>query len=185
MLIDEIKFEEFGLGLSRKGLSLTVNNPHWRTIFEQIKIRLTKDISHPGLEFFHIGSTAIPRIKAKPILDILGVVPSLHELDSLQGPFKKLGFTWKGEYGIPGRRYLTLYNDGETMAYVHVHAFEKGHPEIRRHLEFVSYLKKHTNLAKEYEALKEILAKQVIRAEYSEAKSQFIEKILCVAMEKK
>lgn len=182
MLIDEIKFEEFGLGLSRKGLSLMVNNPHWRTIFEQIKIRLTKDISHPGLEFFHIGSTAIPQIKAKPILDILGVTPSLQQIDSLRDPFEKLGFTWKGEYGIPGRRYLTLYNKDETMAFVHVHAFEKGHPEIKRHLAFVAYLNKHLEVARRYEALKEELAKKVERADYSSQKSAFIETVLLEAL---
>jgi GrpB-like predicted nucleotidyltransferase (UPF0157 family) len=84
----------------------------------------------------HIGSTAIPGIRAKPILDLMPVVRSLAELDKCQGKVKALGYDWWGEFGLPGRRYCTKSDPKAGYRTVQLHCYEAGSTEIKRHLAF-------------------------------------------------
>ncbi|WP_059171027.1 GrpB family protein [Bacillus sp. FJAT-27445] len=107
--------------------------------------------------FHHIGSTSVPGLSAKPIIDILAEAESLSIFDRAIEIFRLAGYEARGEKGISGRRYFIKYDsNGDRL--VHLHAFEKGSPEIRRHLVFREYLRRHPLRAAEYGKVKEMAA---------------------------
>jgi len=98
----------------------------------------------------HIGSTSVPGLAAKPILDLMPLVTDLGELDHRRAVLEGLGFDWHGEYGIAGRRYCTL-DDRAGVRAVQMHCFQAASPEARRHLAFRDYLRTHPDVAEAYE----------------------------------
>ncbi len=123
---------------------------HWTTLFEKEKKRLVEAFES---DFFHIGSTAIPGCRAKPIIDILGVTSDVTALDSQNSKFEELGYEALGEYGMMQRRFFRKKG-------FHLHIFEESDPEVERHLRFCTYLREHPTLVEEYSRLKEELAKK-------------------------
>lgn len=107
------------------------------------------------LKIHHIGSTSIPGIFAKPIIDILIEAKDITNIDMYNDDLSKLGYISKGEYGIKGRRFFLkgLYHRTH-----HIHVFERGNPEIERHLNFRDYMIEHQEDAKDYGELKKELA---------------------------
>ena len=102
------------------------------------------------VDVHHIGSTSVPGLSAKPIIDLMPVVTSLSELDRRRASVTALGFEWHGELGLAGRRYCTLSDfDGRRMAQLHF--FEVGSSNVVRHLAFRDYLRAHPKTARAYE----------------------------------
>ena len=101
----------------------------------------------------HIGSTSIPDILAKPIIDILVEVTSLTELGEISFQLRAHGFEAKGEYGIFGRRYFRK-SRGDGVRTHHVHMYAIGDDNLRRHIAFRDYLRAHPEVAREYSDLK-------------------------------
>lgn len=99
----------------------------------------------------HIGSTAIPGILAKPIIDLLGEARDLSEIKS--PALKTLGYEAMGAYGITGRRYFRK-TTGSGVRTHHLHVFAQGSPHIIRHVAFREYLRAHPEVAAAYSALK-------------------------------
>lgn len=105
----------------------------------------------------HIGSTAIPGIFAKPIIDILAEVSDLGALDDREEAITRLGYEAMGELGIPGRRYFRK-SDGTGTRTHQIHAFEAGSEQVTRHVTFRDYLRVHAERAALYSDLKRALA---------------------------
>jgi GrpB-like predicted nucleotidyltransferase (UPF0157 family) len=122
----------------------------------------------------HVGSTAIPGIKAKPILDLIVEVRSLAVLDEGRVVLVPLEYSPRGEHGVPRRRYFTKETEGVRTH--HLHAFQSGDSEIERDLLFRNYLRTHPNTARDYEVLKEDLANRfpADSIAYAEAKSESV-----------
>lgn len=122
---------------------------------------------------YHIGSTAIPNMPAKPTIDILLEVKDIDQVDSLNDEMAKFGYEAWGEYNIPGRRFFVK---GENKRTHHVHAFHAGSREIMRHLHFRDYLIAHPNTAEEYANLKIDLARRFAhnRRAYVLGKQDFV-----------
>lgn len=181
-LRDQLK--KLNVGMSRKTVSLAPHNANWTTAFrlasDSIKRHVPKD-----LDLHHIGSTSIPNIHAKPIIDILGIVPSIEIFDSRRSELEALGFVWKGEYGIANRRYCVLYDESEEIGLIHLHVFAKADHEVERHLVFRDYLRASPEASRRYEELKRKLADAHAdtRTEYSEGKSVLIAQLLSEAFE--
>jgi GrpB-like predicted nucleotidyltransferase (UPF0157 family) len=98
----------------------------------------------------HIGSTAVPGLAAKPIIDLMPLVIDLAGLDMKREDVEALGYIWHGELGIPGRRYCTLSDDaGVRLAQLHF--FTEDSPDAERHLAFRDYLRSHPEEATAYE----------------------------------
>ena len=98
----------------------------------------------------HIGSTAVPGMVAKPIIDLMPLVTTLADLDRQRGRVEALGYQWHGELGIQGRRYCTLSNES-CIRIAQLHFFEVESPHVTRHIAFRDYLRSHPEAAAAYE----------------------------------
>jgi GrpB-like predicted nucleotidyltransferase (UPF0157 family) len=135
-------------------VELLAHDPSWSQL-ASAEARLLAEAIGPNLRIVHhIGSTAIPGIRAKPILDLMPVVGNSAELDRCQGKMKALGYDWWGEFGLPGRRYCTKSDPTTGLRSVQLHCYEDGSTEITRHLAFRDYLRAHPGLAAEYDHVK-------------------------------
>lgn len=152
-------------------------NGHWPELFRAEAEKIRTALPTTSIKIEHIGSTSIAGLSAKPILDFLIEVQS-GALPSLQGPLVGLGYNSKGEFGIPGRSYFSRKGSSSQLG-VHIHAFEKGHPALIKHIAFRDYLRAHPKVAQEYGSLKsQILSSpDVTRENYQERKQPFLEKV--------
>lgn len=133
----------------------------------------------------HIGSTAIPSICAKPILDLLPEVHSLESLDASKSAVEELGYEWWGEYGIRRRRYCTLNDAATGGRIVQLHCFRTGDTEIERHLAFRDYLRAHPDAALAYDGEKRRCRDLYPDNShlYTDAKAAWIDSVLPLALE--
>ncbi|WP_282051760.1 GrpB family protein [Phaeobacter inhibens] len=106
------------------------------------------------IEVHHIGSTAVPGLPAKPIIDLIPVFESEAAMDTARPIIEALGFEWLGEFGLPGRRYCR-YDDPETgKRQVQAHCYVEGSDEITRHIAFRDALRANAALRAGYAAIK-------------------------------
>ncbi len=155
------------------------HDPHWRQEFENEANRITDALgSSVVVTVHHIGSTAIPNIYAKPVIDMLLVVHDHAALDAKQAAMEALGYEAFGEFGIPTRRYFRRDNALGDRTH-QVHAFEDGSPQIARHLAFRDYMIAHPEAAQVYSDLKRKLAAQhpSDMEAYMDGKDAFIQEI--------
>jgi len=154
------------------------HNPKWQNLFE-IEQSAIAQILHSNLvEIHHIGSTSIPNIYAKPIIDLLVAVKDLDRVDRQNSLMENLGYQAMGEFGISERRYFRKDNSSGIRTH-HVHIFEIHSPQIKRHLAFRDYLIAHPAEAKQYSDLKQKLAKAYPHniESYMDGKDAFIKDI--------
>ena len=166
--------DDYKTKAEQRDVELVPHNPEWSRLANQESDRILAAIPFPVNGIYHIGSTSVPGIKAKPILDFVLEVIDLEDVLKNISYFEDLGYTDKGEFGIPGRQFFTRDTNGDRTH--HLHVFQQGHPDIERHLVFRDYLRANPDAAREYEKLKEELAQRFPKAsgDYTEAKSEFI-----------
>ena len=159
-------------------IHLAPHDPAWSAAFQREASAIAAALAELPIDVHHIGSTAIPGIVAKPVIDMLGVVPSVAALDTHAHRLVELGYTALGEYGIPGRRYYRRDAPDGTRTH-QLHVFAAGSREIERHLDFRDWLRASPTDAAAYERLKQDLAARCandMRA-YSEGKTEFVRAI--------
>ncbi|MEH7441782.1 GrpB family protein [Bacillus sp. JJ1122] len=145
--------------MTRRRVEVIPYQEEWKQLFENEKECL-KNIFHPNnVDIHHIGSTSVPGLSAKPIIDILLAADKLADIDQATAQIVTAGYEAKGENGIPGRRYFQK-SDKNGIRKVHLHAFVKGSHELQRHLVFRDYLFEHPEEAKKYAAIKEKAAEK-------------------------
>jgi GrpB-like predicted nucleotidyltransferase (UPF0157 family) len=145
------------LDTSRR-IEIVPYNSGWLRYFEEEAARLVAIFGQEIVAIHHIGSTAIPGIKAKPIVDMLVEVRDIEKIDTFNATMSRLGYLPRGEFGIAGRRYFIKGN--EIHRTHHIHMYQTGHPDIARHLDFRDYLIAHPEDAQAYSRLKEDLARR-------------------------
>lgn len=136
------------------------------------------------LTVHHIGSTAIPGMVAKPVLDLMPVVASLAAFDRQRSAMQSLGYQWRGEAGLAGRRYCTRSDPATGHRLIQAHAYEAGAFEIGRHLAFRDYLREHPDIANAYRVEKTRCRDLCPddKSAYSDCKSDWIRRIEAEAL---
>ncbi|MDQ2684050.1 MAG: GrpB family protein [Chloroflexota bacterium] len=102
----------------------------------------------------HVGSTSVPGLAAKPVIDLMPIVTGVTLVDALRPEFEAAGYSWYGEFGLPGRRYINRDDPDTGMRLCNVHMYAEDDPEVVRHLAFPRYLAIRSDLADEYAAIK-------------------------------
>lgn len=140
----------------RRKVEVVEHDESWEAIFQLEEERLQHLLGDLIVNVHHIGSTAIPGIVAKPIVDILVEVKDIQKVDQYNPGMQQLGYIPKGEFGISGRRFFIKGTEADRTH--HVHIYEVGDIEVGRHVNFRDYLKLHPDVAMEYSRLKAKLA---------------------------
>ena len=144
------------IGLHSGTVELIAHHPKWAEYFSKEKQLLFKILGEKVLDIRHIGSTSIPGIRAKPILDILAGVKILADVEAFTQDLSKIGYEDKGNGGVPGRRYFVKGTEAKRTH--HLNFCEMNSLFWRSHLAFRDYLERHPEIAGEYSALKQGLA---------------------------
>lgn len=162
---------------------LAPHDPRWALAFEREREALAAAFEGGLIDIQHIGSTSIPGIVAKPVIDVLIVVEDLRILEETTPAVVALGYEAKGEFGIPGRRYFR--KDSPQGVRTHqIHAFQAGSLEVDRHLVFRDFLRANPDVAARYSELKQDLAERFDAdiERYADAKGPFIREVLQTAL---
>lgn len=157
---------------------LLPHDPHWAEQASVEAQRILKSIWPAIIEMHHVGSTSIPGIAAKPIIDLVGVTPALERLEAERPKLEALGYAWHGEYGLEGRRFCTLSDPESGLRRFHLHCYADGDHSIRRHLAFRDHLRAKPEVAEAYQRMKEECAAKHPKDSnaYTECKDCWIKK---------
>ncbi len=151
-------------------------SPEWPKLFQTLRAELLAAFAPVPVAVEHIGSTAVPGLAAKPVLDLLLGADSLPVIEEKIGALERLGYEYVSKYEreLPMRRYFV--KPAGALPRVHVHGVVRGSSIWRDHLAFRAALRADDALRAEYQALKLDLAARFSRdkAAYTEAKAPFI-----------
>jgi GrpB-like predicted nucleotidyltransferase (UPF0157 family) len=173
------KFTEQKIGLGRTVFGLEPFNPKWKRLYSDEAYLIFDELRNESLRLYHCGSTSVQGLDAQPVIDILGSVSSLEVLDQQKKSLEQIGYEYKGEYGIKGRRFCVLYGPDKTIAYVHLHIFQHDNAEVEQLLLFRDHLRSMPESKETYLKHKRYLIEdlKISRTNYSLAKSDIIKKI--------
>ncbi len=138
-------------------------DPQWPILFEKEKEAITAALGNQLLMVEHMGSTAVPGLAAKPVIDIAVGIQSLLGALVLIPCIEQLGYIYDPvlEQLVPERRFFWK---GTPMVHAyHLHLAEPDHPVLLKPLQFRDYLRKHPEAAEEYGLLKKELAKRCVQ----------------------
>ena len=164
---------------------LSAPDPNWPQTAAREIDALMADV--PGLlVVHHIGSTSVPGLPAKPIIDLLPVFTDTTAQNAAREAFEKLGFEWMGEYGLAGRSYCRKTDPGSGVRRFQAHGYAKGHSDIERHLAFRDALRKNASLRAAYTSVKAACAARFPEGgeAYGACKADWINKAEARALER-
>ena len=158
-------------------IDLCTYQPHWPLLFHYLQARLWSVVSPHVLTIEHVGSTAVPGLTAKPIIDIDVVVATPAELVATRQALTQIGYQWRGEQGIAGREAFA--QPGGWFRH-HLYACIAGTLALRNHLCVRDALRGNPVLRQRYADLKGALSRTLgmTMAGYVAGKSDFIATIL-------
>ena len=164
-------------------MGLVVVSPYsneWPELFRDLKEDLIRLFAPTSIAVEHIGSTSVPGLAAKPVIDMLIGAASLADIKSKIKLLSEHGYEYVSKYEkeIPERRYFV--KSPANSLRVHIHAVELGSRIWREHLAFRDALRSDLSLRAQYQSLKLQLAEQFAtnKSAYSAAKNTFIESVL-------
>lgn len=154
-------------------LQLVTVDKEWSILFEKERLLIVNALGDRMIDIQHIGSTAIPGIIAKPILDIAIAIHDFNAGYGLVPMIIALGYIYRGENGIPKRHYF------ERDDTYHLHIFEHDSQDWWRHINFRDQLLSSHDLVERYSQVKLDAARESNgeRRRYQSLKSSFIQKI--------
>ncbi len=161
-------------------------NPAWPLHFQQIKTFLESGVVDVDCTIEHVGSTAIPGMMAKPIID-LDIVIAQGTFAKVKERLEALGYVHQGDLGLPKREAFDLV-DAEAKARLpehHLYVCEQGVHELRKHLAFRDFMRQHPEWRERLNRLKRELCvkhNNDLQA-YMDGKEATVEEITKLAME--
>lgn len=152
-------------------------DPQWPSEFARLRDRAQAAVGEVARSIEHVGSTAVPGLAAKPVIDLVVVVESEDDVPEAIRRLEAVGYIARGDLGVPGREAFS-WPEGEARHHLYVSPETSG--ELRAQLRFRNRLRTDPVLAREYEALKRDLAERYRddRPGYTDAKTDFIEAAL-------
>lgn len=164
-------------------LEVSEYQDQWVQMFELEKERLRAALGDFATRIDHVGSTSVPGMNAKPIVDIQISVRELHPISAYKGVMERLGYTHLSD-SPPGDHIYPLFHTPATWPHIyHVHFCELGGNEEWRHLAYRDWLRSHPEARQEYSDLKKRLAAETDLRDpsaldrYADGKSVFIDSI--------
>jgi GrpB-like predicted nucleotidyltransferase (UPF0157 family) len=161
-------------------IELVEYDPEWPRQYEAVAARIRSALGNRAIVLEHAGSTSVPGLAAKPVIDIDVVVRSAEDVPVTIERLRKLGYVYQGEKGIPGR--AAFMRPPHTPRH-HLYVVVAGSKPHADHVQFRDFLRHHPEVMREYADLKRALASDHggDRAGYTEAKAAFIERVLAAA----
>jgi GrpB-like predicted nucleotidyltransferase (UPF0157 family) len=155
-------------------------DPAWPEAFEQLRSRLWPAVSDVAESIEHVGSTAVPGLAAKPIIDVDVVVPTESDVPPAIERLARLGYVHRGDLGVPGREAFDNPDGGPDH---HLYLCPRDSTPLANHLAVRDYLRAHPGLAKQYGDLKQRLAERFRHdvEGYVMGKTDFVLDVLRVA----
>ena len=132
-------------------VELVAHRAEWAQMAAVETARLKAALGDNLIAVHHVGSTAIPNIMAKPIVDLMPTVRDLAVLDTQAKAVRDLGYKWHGEFGLEGRRFCTFADPRTGARIFQLHFFRPNNDNAIRMLAFRDYLRSHPFVAKAYE----------------------------------
>ena len=169
-----------------KHLEIMPYDPHWVLEFQAERDRIATTLGALARRIDHNGSTSVPGLAAKPVIDIQVSLEQINPISKFAGRLGQLGYVHKPHADDAFCPFF--HRPGAWPHTHHVHVVKAGGAEERRTLAFRDYLREHGDVAREYEALKRQLAARFNAAEsssseaYASAKGEFIERVVKVAL---
>lgn len=157
--------------------SLSDYDPNWVLKFNLIKDLLLKVFGEKALKIEHVGSTAVPGMKAKPLIDILVVVEKLDLFEKEKELMTEAGYEWRYYPDPEGLTFSKFGPDGEKLEGIHL--CEENSPWVRQFVTVRDYLRAHPEKAREYSELKQKNAELHPNdySAYRAAKAPFLEQL--------
>jgi GrpB-like predicted nucleotidyltransferase (UPF0157 family) len=164
---------------SMRHIEVVPYDDSWPEQAERWKAVLAELLGDELIRTEHIGSTSVPGLAAKPVIDLMPLVRDISCLDCLRPTFELAGFTWYGEYGLPGRRYVNNDDPETNLRLCNVHMYAIDDPDVDRHLAFPAYLRNWPDLRDQYAALKQECALKFPSniAGYMDCKNDWIQQV--------
>lgn len=141
-----------------KRVLVTKYDSQWPEAFQKIRGELEETLGDAILGIEHVGSTAVPGLSAKPVIDIDVVIESYGSFPEILRRLAAAGYCYEGDLGIPGREAF-CYEDKPHLAKHHLYVCPADSLELRRHITFRDYLRTHPGEAARYGAVKEEAAR--------------------------
>lgn len=165
------------IGLKTGTVKIVPYFPEWKNLFENEKRALRGHLGHLAVDIQHIGSTAIPGLAAKPIIDLAVGVAQIADAEKCIMPLEEMGFSYVGEV-FNGDHFFTKGSEEDITHHLHIVEFNGDH--WRNYLSFRDYLRGNQQALHEYGNLKAELATKFpdCRESYTESKSAFIKEII-------
>jgi GrpB-like predicted nucleotidyltransferase (UPF0157 family) len=169
-----------------KELQISSYDPRWPLEFEAERDRIAQQLGPIAYRIDHNGSTAVPGLDGKPIIDIQVSVQQLGTIQYYAEPLAALGYVYVPH--VDDAVCPFFHRPSQWPHTHHVHVVQSGGQEERRTLAFRDFLRDHSDIATEYVALKKRLAALTdathvtSREAYASAKSEFIERIVKIAL---
>ena len=127
-------------------------DPNWNNEFERIKIELAVALKDTAIAIEHVGSTSVPMLYAKPIIDI-DIVIDEEVFDIVIKQLREIGYTHEGNLGIEGREAFA-YKDKPHLMEHHLYVCYKDASELKRHLALRDFLRDNEEYCEKYSKIK-------------------------------
>jgi len=155
-------------------------DPEWPRLFAELRERLLAALEGVCTTVEHVGSTAVPGLAAKPVVDMDAVVSKPEDVPVAVARLEQLGYEHVGDGDVPGR---AAFHWPPAEHRHHLYVVVEGTDAHRRHLLFRDYLRTHPDEAQRYGELKRALSRRYRddRPAYTDGKDEFVARVLAAA----